>query len=149
MNSLLRLCCLSLAALASAAANGQQVSAIGEAQVVDAMRTMYVAATKDDLALFHAVAAPDFYAFELGKRFTGDELMALLKSRHDAGVVYVWSVTEPEVHIDGNTAWITYVNRGSITDGSGPKDMAWLESAVLRRETDAWRIQFLHSTRVP
>jgi hypothetical protein len=92
MNSLLRLCCLSLAALASAAANGQQVSAIDQAEVVDAMRTMYVAATNDDLALFHAVAAPDFYAFELGKRFTGDELMALLKSRHDAGVVYVWRI---------------------------------------------------------
>ena len=58
MNSLLRLCCLSLAALASAAANGQQVSAIDQAQVVEAMRTMYVAATKDDLALFHAVATP-------------------------------------------------------------------------------------------
>ena len=75
--------------------------------------------------------------------------MALLKSRHDAGVVYVWRVTEPEVHIDGHTAWITYVNLGSITDDSGPKDMAWLESAVLRREKDAWRIRFLHSTRVP
>jgi hypothetical protein len=148
MSSLARLCWLSLVAPASAAANGQQTSIIDQAQVVDAMRTMYVAATKDDLALFHSVTAPGFYAYDLGKRFTGDELMALIRSRHEAGVVYVWRVTEPEVHIDGGTAWITYVNRGSITDGAGARDVTWLESAVLRREEGIWRIQFFHSTRM-
>ena len=75
--------------------------------------------------------------------------MALIKSRHEAGVVYVWRVTEPEVHVDGNTAWITYVNRGSVTDAAGAKDVTWLESAVLRKEGGAWRIQFFHSTRAP
>lgn len=123
--------------------------AIDEEQVVDAMRTMYVAVTNDDLALFHSVAAPGFYSYDAGKRFTGDELMALIKSRHEAGVVYVWRVTEPEVHVDGNTAWITYVNRGSVTDAAGAKDVTWLESAVLRKEGGTWRIQFFHSTRAP
>jgi len=123
--------------------------AIDQEQVVDAMRTMYSAATKDDLTLFRSVAAPGFYAYDLGKRFTGDELMALIKGRHEAGVVYVWRVTEPEVQIDGNTAWITYVNRGSITDVSGAKDVTWLESAVLRKVGGTWRIQFFHSTRAP
>ncbi len=124
-------------------------SSIEKNRVVDAMRTMYVAATNDDLALFRTVAAPGFYAYDLGKRFTGDELMELIRSRHEAGVVYVWRVTEPEVRIDGGTAWITYVNRGSITDVSGAKDVTWLESAVLQKEKDNWRIQFFHSTRVP
>ena len=109
----------------------------------------YVAATNDDTALFHTVAAPDFYAYDAGRRFAGDELMAFIRSRHEAGVVYVWRVTEPEVRVDGGTAWITYVNRGSITDVSGAKDVTWLESAVLRKEKDVWRIQFFHSTRVP
>jgi ketosteroid isomerase-like protein len=126
-----------------------QTSVLDQERVVDAMRTMYVAATNDDLALFHSVAAPGFYAYDLGKRFKGDELMALIRSRHEAGVVYVWRVTEPEVHIDGDTAWITYVNRGSITDASGAKEVTWLESAVLQKEKDGWRIQFFHSTRVP
>ena len=129
--------------------SAMQTPASDPEQVVDAMRTMYVAATEDDLALFHSVAAPGFYSYDLGRRFTGDELMALIKSRHEAGVVYVWRVTEPEVQIDGNTAWITYVNRGSITDSAGAKDVTWLESAVLRKESGTWRIQFFHSTRVP
>lgn len=117
--------------------------------IVDAMRTMYVALGKDDVALFRSVTAPDFFTYDVGKRLTGDELTALIKSRHAGGVVFVWQITEPDVRIEGDIAWITYVNRGSITDAAGTKDVGWLESAVLRREAGHWRIQFFHSTRMP
>jgi hypothetical protein len=120
-----------------------------EGKVVDAMRTMYVAATNDDLARFHSVAAPDFYSYDNGKLFVGDALMGLIKTLHAAGKVYVWQVTEPKVHIDGNTAWITYINRGSMKDATGTKDMSWLESAVLHKDKGNWQIHFFHSTRVP
>jgi ketosteroid isomerase-like protein len=118
-----------------------------DAAVIDAIKTMYVAATNDDLAKFYTVAAPDFYSFDGGKRFSGDQLMALIKEVHAAGKVYVWTVNEPEVHVDGNTAWITYVNRGSVTDSSGKIDVTWLESAVLRKHDNKWMIHFFHSTR--
>jgi quercetin dioxygenase-like cupin family protein len=117
--------------------------------IVDAMRTMYLALGKDDVALFRSVTAADFFTYDGGKRFNGDELTAFIKSRHDAGVVYVWEVTEPDVRVDGRTAWITYVNRGSVTDDAGKKDVVWLESAVLRKDAAAWQIQFFHSTRMP
>jgi ketosteroid isomerase-like protein len=85
----------------------------------------------------------------VGNRFTGEALLQLVKNAHASGKVYVWEVTDPEVHIDGNSALITYVNRGSIKDATGVKEMSWLESAVLRKNGDAWRIHFFHSTRVP
>ena len=118
-------------------------------KVIEAVRSMYAALTADDLDKFRAVTAPDFYAFDLGKRFTGDALMDLIKTAHAAGKVYVWTVNEPEVHIAGDIAWLTYVNRGSVTDASGKKDLSWLESAVLRKDKGVWRIHFFHSTRVP
>lgn len=121
----------------------------GESKVVEAMRSMYVAATNDDLKKFHSVASPDFYAFDGGKRFSGDEIMGLIKNAHAAGMIFVWRVTEPQVHVDGKTAWITYVNQGSIKDSSGTKNVTWLESAILRKEDGRWHIAFLHSTRVP
>jgi ketosteroid isomerase-like protein len=119
------------------------------ARAVESLRSMYAALTTDDAAAFHAVTASGFYAFEGGKRFTGDALLDLIKAAHAAGKVFVWTVTEPEVAVDGNVAWITYVNKGSLQDASGPKDLQWLESAVLRREAHGWRIVFFHSTRVP
>lgn len=120
-----------------------------ESRVTDALVTMFAAATTDDLAKFHSVATLDFYAFDNGKRFVGDELMQLIKTAHASGAVYEWHVTEPQVHVSGNTAWIAYVNRGSVQNAAGKKDMTWLESAFLRKENGSWHIAFLHSTRAP
>ena len=135
--------CLSCPVLASQVATDKE-------KIVEAMRLMYVAATNDDMDQFRAVTSPDFYTFDGGKRMTGDQLMGFIKDAHAAGKVYVWEVTQPQVYVDGQTAWITYVNRGSLQDAKGKKDLTWLESAVLsKEENDTWRIHFFHSTRVP
>lgn len=128
-----------------AGANEQQQD--DQSRVTATMRAMYAAATRDDMAGFHEVAAPGFYAFDAGKKFTGDELMQLIKTLHASGKTFVWTVNEPDVHVTGDIAWITYTNRGSIDDGSGRKEMTWLESAILRKQADKWRIEFFHSTR--
>jgi len=124
------------------------VYASEETNVVEAVQSMFVALENDDFARFRSVTSPDFYAFDVGKRFSGDELMALIKKAHADGKIYVWKVTDPEVHIDGTTAWITYINRGSIEDKSGKQNLGWLESAVLRKRNGGWRIHFFHSTRM-
>ena len=120
-----------------------------EDAVAQAIRLMYVALTKDDTAQLRAVTTSDFYAFDGGEKMTGDELMSLIKSLHAAGKTFVWTVTEPKVRIEHAVAWITYLNRGSVQDAAGKKDVSWLESAVLLKEAGTWRIQFFHSTRVP
>ena len=116
-------------------------------QVTETVRSMFAALAANDADKFRAVLAPDFYAFDVGKRFTGDALLELIKTAHAAGSVYVWTVNEPDVHISGDIAWIAYVNRGSIKDASGTENVTWLESAVLQKDKGAWRIRFLHSTR--
>ena len=65
--------------------------------------------------------------------------MALIKAQHVAGKRYEWNVTEPHVHIRGNTAWIAYVNKGSISDASGTVNQNWLESAFLQKQAGAGR----------
>jgi len=105
--------------------------------------------TNEDSDQLRAVTTSDFYAFDGGEKMTGDELMGLIKSLHATGKTFVWTVTEPKVRIDRAVAWITYLNRGSVQDAAGKKDVSWLESSVLLKEGGAWRIQFFHSTRVP
>jgi hypothetical protein len=118
-------------------------------QVVDTVSAIFVAARADDVAKFDSVIASDFYIFDGGARFNGDSIMALIRAQHAAGKRYEWNVTEPDVHILGNTAWIAYVNKGSITDASGTVDQNWLESAFLEKQAGTWKIVFMHSTRVP
>ena len=140
----LLLSAINLGSLAHASSPGND-----QEKVVDTVRQMFVALGADDPELFESVTSRDFYAFDVGNRFTGEALLQLVKNAHASGKVYVWEVTDPEVHIDGNSALITYVNRGSIKDATGVKEMSWLESAVLRKKNGAWRIHFFHSTRVP
>ena len=120
-----------------------------QTQIVNTVSTVFTAARTDDVAKFNSVIAPDFYIFDGGARFDGDALMALIKAQHAGGKRYEWNVTEPDVHISGNTAWIAYVNQGSISDASGTMNQKWLESVFLEKREGVWKIVFMHSTRVP
>jgi ketosteroid isomerase-like protein len=120
-----------------------------QAQIVDLIRTVFVALGSDDPAMFRSVVTPDFYLFEGGVRFDEAGMTALIKSAHDAGKIIEWSVTEADVRVSGEMAWIAYVNKGSITDVEGTRPQSWLESGCLEKRDGAWKIAFLHSTRVP
>ena len=135
------------ATLCGAARADSTIDISEQEKTIEAVRQMFIALANDDIAQFRAVTAPDFYAFDVGKRFTGDELMQLVKEAHAAGTIFVWEVTEPQAHVDRQMAWMTWVNRGSIENAAGKKTLTWLESAVLHKSDGAWRIHFLHSTR--
>jgi ketosteroid isomerase-like protein len=127
----------------------QQPIPLQQQKIVEVMSAFFAAAHDDDLAKFHGIVVPGFYAFDNGVRFDGDALMDLLKSMHAAGKRFDWHVTEPDIHINGNTAWIAYINKGSITNASTTTDQQWLESAFLEKQSGEWKIVFMHSTRVP
>jgi hypothetical protein len=120
-------------------------TATAAGEVVKLMQRMFAAMRADDLKSFQEIASPNLYAYDNGVRFDGPaSLVDLIKDLHASGKRYEWNVTAPEVHVACNVAWITYVD-----DGSGRKDVAWLESAVLEYANARWRLQFIHSTRAP
>jgi hypothetical protein len=64
----------------------------------------------EDLKRFQEIATPDLYAYDGGVRFTGPaSLVDLVKRLHASGKLYEWNVTEPEVHVACDVAWITYL----------------------------------------
>ena len=74
--------------------------------------------------------------------------MQVITDQHAAYKRYEWNMTEPDVYISCDGAWIAYVNKGSITDSSGTVMQEWLESAFLQKRAGIWKIVFMHSTRV-
>ncbi len=118
------------------------------AGIRQALTTMFVAAREDDLDKFRSVVAPEFDSFDAGARFTGDELMRLIKEQHAKGWVYEWSLQKPDVRLHGETAFASYVNNGFVQDPAGKRTaVTWLESAFLRRHEGRWLISFFHSSR--
>jgi len=127
----------------------QKVLTNEQSQIVFAVNTMFTALRTDDAVKFNSVIAPDFYMFDGGRRLNGEAVAAFIRALHVAGKRYEWSVTEPDVHISGNIAWIAYINEGTITDPSGRINQRWLESAFLEKQAGVWKILFMHSTRAP
>ena len=118
-------------------------------KIVDTIKAIFVAAKADDIAKFNQIVVPGYYMFDNGMRFDGDAIMKLIADAHAKGERYDWNVTDPDVHINGNTAWVAYVNRGSFTDAQGKvTNLTWLESTFLEKTNGVWKILFLHSTRV-
>jgi hypothetical protein len=150
MSSRLRLSAVLFAALVASTAQARAECAPGGAYgAAETVRKMYDLAAMGDEDGVKAVLAPDFYAFDNGKRFTGPEIIGFIKAAHAAGKNYLWDVVEPEVHLACDTVWLTYLNRGSISDASGVQEVSWLESAVVVWGEQGWKLRFLHSTRIP
>jgi ketosteroid isomerase-like protein len=120
-----------------------------EKQIVKTVSTLFAAFRADDSQELDSVVTSDFYIFDGGVRFNAESLMTFIKAQHAAGKRYEWSVTDPDVHVSGNTAWIAYINKGSIGDAAGSASQQWLESAFLEKQAGIWKIEFMHSTRVP
>jgi hypothetical protein len=131
------------------AAKAQKALKGDQSRIVDRVNSMFPALQTGDDAKLNSILAPDFYMFDGGRRFNGKGILAQIKTVQDSGRRFEWSVTEPDVHISGNSAWIAYVNLGSITGASGSLTQEWLESAFLERQAGLWKIRFVHSTRVP
>jgi ketosteroid isomerase-like protein len=118
--------------------------------VAETLRAMYAAGMKSDLKGFDALVTPNFYMYDGGRRFEGDEIMKYILEQYKQGYKYEWTVQEPVVEVDCNMAWIAYVNKGSMTKPDGTKkDLTWLESSVLEKHDGHWLLRFFHSTMVP
>lgn len=108
---------------------------------------LYAAFRTDDAVAARQLFAPDFVAFDGGKRLDGPGLIALVKKAHDDGKQIVWNVAPPRIQTSCDIAWLVWENRGSITDASGTTDIVWNESAVLRWTDRGWRLALFHSSR--
>ena len=48
--------------------------------------------------------------------------------------------------VKGNIAWVAYSNSADMVINGQKMNVQWLESAVLVKEGNEWKIQLLHST---
>ena len=120
------------------------------AAVVGTINGFFDAASRDNLAQFKRYITRDFYAYDGGRIYRGDALLKTIMALHGKGYKFVWSVTEPDVHLLCDDAWIAYTNKGSIKAPDQPVvPTTWLKSAFLRHTHYGWKLVFFHSTRVP
>lgn len=115
-------------------------------QVAATIRAFFAALAVDDDAAVLRLTTPNFYAFEIGKRYTGAELSKVIANAHRSGRIIQWNIGTIDSRVDCNLAFAAWENAGAAGTAGKLKPRAWLESASLLRQGNGWAIDMLHST---
>lgn len=111
------------------------------------VHAFFEALRNDDEAGFKRLTTEGFYAYDVGKRFPGQELVTFVRAAHDRGVQLNWSIGALDTKICSDVAWSAWENVGSAGIPPDIQNVRWLESAVLVRQDGSWKIDFFHSQR--
>lgn len=120
-------------------------SAHGNKNPFKAVEVLFSAMTEVDHAKMKSVVTNDFQLLEVGEDWDMDQLIAVVKPSEYSRRNY-FSIIKTK--ISGEFAWVSYWNKATFTKGESLETVAWLESAVLVKENNSWKIQMLHSTKL-
>ncbi len=118
----------------------------------NAVQRMFSAMSAFDYPGIRAATTDDFHILEAGEIGDADILINAVKSAEnrykDKGTFSrrnFFSVIRTETKKD--VVWVSYWNKAVYTSAEGEgRDVIWLESAVMLKVNDEWKVQLLHST---
>ena len=102
---------------------------------------------KEDMVAFQRLTTTSFYSFDGGERYSGTELVNVVRDAHARGVQLNWSIGPLDTKLRCDVAWSAWENDGSAGIPPDVRPVRWLESAVLVRQNGSWKIDFFHSHR--
>ena len=101
-----------------------------------------------DEAAIREELTDDFQLLEDGHVWNADSLVSVLQKVDKATFSRINRFEFLKVEQKGNFAWVSYFNYAGITVKDRNYNLKWLESAVLLKTRNRWRIAFLHSSRI-
>ena len=143
------LCCLSFTLSANAQNKKDMDSARFGALILQSFDDIFSNWKIEKISEYYA---DDFTLLENGEVWNKDSVALLLTKRIASGqtIKRVNAINVLQFRIDGGTAWGSYYNDAVISRNGGPeRKVRWLESVVLVRQKNGWKIQTLHSTIIP
>lgn len=113
----------------------------------ESVKQLFAAMSQRDGQAMRETATEDFQLLEHGEDWTMQQLIDAVQPK---GQPYERKNFFSQIRARqvGDVAWVSYWNKAEIRRESGLRTVVWLESAVLVREHDRWKIQLLHSTRL-
>jgi hypothetical protein len=116
--------------------------------VQEAINTFFKAFSETDFKYIQETSTKDFLLLEQGMIWNLDTLQNILSKPKPAGYTRKNSFDFFETRITGKKAWVGYHNYADIESATGKRKIHWLESAVLVKEKNSWKLEMMHSTRV-
>jgi ketosteroid isomerase-like protein len=90
----------------------------------------------------------DLIILEHGVVWNTDSVVKVIDKMKGKDLKRINTINFTSTEIAGNVAWVYYDNQADITYNGNQRSIKWLESAVLVKHKDKWKIKLLHSTIV-
>ncbi|MCU0716837.1 MAG: nuclear transport factor 2 family protein [Pirellula sp.] len=138
---------VSVAVWLSAVLLGSGIVGAADHPAFQPVKDLFAAMSKHDGKAMQATSTEDFQLLEHGEDWSMQKLIEAVQPK---GEPYERKnfFSQIRAREDGNVAWISYWNKAEIRRGGGVRTIVWLESAVMVKVSDGWKIQLLHSTRI-
>jgi hypothetical protein len=111
------------------------------------VKELFAAMSKHDGKAMRESSTEDFQLLEHGEEWTMQKLVDAVQPKGDPYERKNF-FKQISARQQGDVAWLSYWNKAEIRRNSGLRTVVWLESAVIVREGDRWKVQLLHSTRL-
>lgn len=128
-------------------AEAQQKANVDQHAVEQTVINLFDALSNRDSILLKTNCTPDILLFENGQVWNLDTMMRIvisLKKMDDYKRINKIEFIHTEIHND--VAWVTYHNQADITVNGKHRVVKWVETVVLIKEKNKWKIKILHST---
>jgi ketosteroid isomerase-like protein len=116
--------------------------------VQETINTFFKAFSEGDFKYIQQTSTVDFLLLEQGMIWNLDTLQNKLAKPKPAGYSRKNRFEFFETRITGKRAWVGYHNYADFETAAGKRKIHWLESAVLVKEKNSWKLEMMHSTIV-
>ena len=138
---------LFLAISAPGLLKAQKKMTTDQGEVQQTVINLFDALSKRDSVMLKANCTADILLFENGKVWNIDTMMGAissLKKLDDYTRINKIEFIHTEIHDD--VAWTTYHNQAEITSNGSSRKVKWVETVILEKKNEKWKIKVLHST---
>jgi ketosteroid isomerase-like protein len=108
---------------------------------------MFDALSNRDSVAIKNYCAADVQLFEYGMTWNLDTLISKAVTLNQSpDFKRVNTIDFISTTVEKGVAWTTYNNQAEITQNGKHRSIKWIETVILVRESDEWKIKVLHST---
>jgi hypothetical protein len=121
------------------------VSSFAQENPFKVVQDLFSAMSEVNHAKMKNTVTSDFQLLEAGEDWNMDNLIEVINPSEYVRKNY-FNVLK--IKTSGDMAWVSYWNKATFTKGEKIDTAVWLESAVLIRNGNDWKIEMLHSTKI-
>lgn len=120
-------------------------SSFGQDVPFKAVQNLFSAISEVNHTKMKNVVTDDFQLLEVGEDWDIHDLIKVVNPSEYVRKNYFNVI---KTKINGDFAWVSYWNKATFTKDKLIENVVWLESAVLIKDGNDWKVQMLHSTKI-